>query len=481
MSTTEEARPVFVHDRLYIGGSWVAPGSDRSTDVVNPATEETLGRIPAAAAGDVDRAVQAAAQAQPGWAATPASERAAALRRVADGMAARSDSLLDLLIREVGTPRGLAQTMQYESAVAVFREAADLIEEHERQVQIANSVVTWEAVGVVGLIVPWNYPLYQAALKVAPALAAGCAVVVKPSSLASLNLFALAEVIHEAGLPAGVFNLVTGAGAVVGEALAGHPVVDMISFTGSTSGGQRVAALAAANITKVTLELGGKGASVLLEDGDARGAVQHAVRSCFGNAGQTCAAMTRLIVPRSRLEEVEREAEAAAAEYRPGDPLDPQTRLGPLISAEQRERVLRYIEAGVQEGARLVIGGSDRSLVPDKGYYVPATVFSDVDPGHTIAREEIFGPVLSIEPVDDTEAAIRVADDTPYGLTASVWSADPEAARAVGARLRVGSVNINGGRFNPSAPFGGRKDSGYGRERGRFGLEEYLVPKAYHF
>jgi acyl-CoA reductase-like NAD-dependent aldehyde dehydrogenase len=371
--------------------------------------------------------------------------------------------------------------MQYQVAVDVFREAADLAEAVLEDEQVANSVVAHEPVGIVGLIVPWNYPLYQAALKVAPALAVGCAVVLKPSALATLSLYVLADVIDEAGLPAGVFNLVTGTGAAVGEALAAHPLLDLVSFTGSAAAGRRVAELASRNITKVTLELGGKGASIVLPDGDAAAAVRHATRSCFGNAGQTCAAMTRLIVPRSRLGEVEQEAAVSAGEYVPGDPLLPDTRLGPVISPEQRRRVMGYIEAGVREGARVLVGGTDPALVPERGYYVPATVFTDVRPDMTIAQEEIFGPVLAIEPVDDVEEAVRVADGTPYGLTASVWSADADAARAVGARLRVGSVNINGGRFNPSAPFGGRKDSGYGRERGRFGLEEFLVPKAYHF
>jgi acyl-CoA reductase-like NAD-dependent aldehyde dehydrogenase len=476
-----EAYPVHTRDAIYLDGAWVAPQGDGRADVVNPATEELLGRIPLASADDVDRAVRAAANAQPGWAAVLASERAAAMRRIADGLAARGEALLDLLIREIGTPRQVAQVMQYGVAVDVFRESADLLDEAAAEERIANSVVTHEPVGIVGLIVPWNYPLYQAALKVAPALATGCAVVLKPSAMATLNIYVLAEVIDEVGLPPGVFNLVTGGGAVVGEALAAHPLLDLVSFTGSAVAGRRVAELAARNITKVTLELGGKGASVVLPDGDIGAAVTHATRSCFGNAGQTCAAMTRLIVPRSRLAEAEEAARAAAAHYLPGDPLLPETRLGPLISDEQRKRVRSYIEAGEREGARVLVGGLDPALVPERGYYVPATVFTDVRPDMTIAQEEIFGPVLAIEPVDDVDEAVRVADGTPYGLTASVWSADPEAARAIGARLRVGSVNVNGGKFNPSAPFGGRKDSGYGRERGRFGLEEFLVPKAYHF
>lgn len=472
---------MITRDAIYIDGAWVAPQGAGRGDVVNPATEEPLGRIPLSSAEDVDRAVRAAAAAQDVWAATPADERAAAMRRIADGLAARGEGLLELLIREIGTPRQLAQGMQYSVAVDVFREAADLLDEAAAEERVANSVVTREPVGVVGLIVPWNYPLYQAALKVAPALATGCAVVLKPSAMATLSIYILAEVIDEARLPPGVFNLVTGEGAAVGEALAAHPLIDMVSFTGSAAAGRRVAELAARNITKVTLELGGKGASVVLPDGDIEGAVVHATRSCFGNAGQTCAAMTRLIVPRARLGEAEEAARAAAAAYVPGDPLLPETRLGPLISADQRKRVRSYIETGEREGARAVAGGLDASLVPARGYYVPATVFTDVRSEMTIAQEEIFGPVLAIEPVDDVGQAIRVADGTPYGLTASVWSADPDAARAVGARLRVGSVNINGGKFNPSAPFGGRKESGYGRERGRFGLEEYLVPKAYHF
>jgi acyl-CoA reductase-like NAD-dependent aldehyde dehydrogenase len=472
---------MITRDTIYIAGAWVAPSGDGLADVVNPATEESLGTIPLSSAEDVDAAVREAAEVQPDWAATPSADRAAAMRRIADGLEARGESLLELLVREVGTPRHLAQGMQYGVAVDVFREAADLLDDAAAEERIANSIVTREPVGVAGLIVPWNYPLYQAALKVAPALATGCAVVLKPSAMATLSVFVLAEVIDEAGLPPGVFNLVTGRGPAVGEALATHPLLDLVSFTGSATAGRRVAELAARNITKVTLELGGKGASVVLPDGDIEAAARHATRSCFGNAGQTCAAMTRLIVTRSHLAEAEEAARASTAEYVPGDPLLPETRLGPVISDEQRERVHGYIESGRREGGRVLVGGLDPSLVPDRGYYVPATVFTDVRPDMTIAQEEIFGPVLAIEPVDDVEDAVRVANGTPYGLTASVWSADPEAARNVGARLRVGSVNVNGGKFNPSAPFGGRKDSGYGRERGRFGLEEYLAPKTYHF
>jgi len=476
---TRLAAPL-AYERLYIDGKWLSPTSQATSDIINPATEEILGRIPAASSDDVDAAVRAAVVAQPGWAARPVSERADAVRRIGDGLAARGESLLELLVNEVGTPRSLAQVMQFQSAVDVFRDVADLVTESQREEQVLNSVVTYEPIGVVGLIVPWNYPLYQAALKVAPALAAGCAIVLKPSALATLSLYALAEVIDEIGLPPGVFNIVTGRGAAVGEQLAAHPSLDMISFTGSPTAGRRVAALAAQNITRTTLELGGKGATVLLDDGDAVAAARHTVRSCFGNAGQTCAAMTRLVVPRSRLAEVEDAVLAASAEYVAGDPLLPETKLGPLISAERREKVRAYITAGLAQGARLVAGGLDVPL-PERGYYVAATVFSDVEPRMTIAQEEIFGPVLAIEAVDDVEEAVRVAEGTPYGLTASVWSADVERARAVGRQLRVGSVNVNGGKFNPSAPFGGRKDSGYGRERGRFGLEEYLTPKAYHF
>jgi acyl-CoA reductase-like NAD-dependent aldehyde dehydrogenase len=333
----------------------------------------------------------------------------------------------------------------------------------------------------VGAITPWNYPLHQIAAKVAPALAVGCTVVLKPSEVAPLNAFILAEVIDEAGLPAGVFNLVTGTGPVVGEAIASHPDVDMVSFTGSTRAGRRVSELASQSVKPVALELGGKSPNVILDDADLETAVTDGVSKCFLNSGQTCSALTRMLVPRARLEEAERIAAAVADAYTVGDPFDPGTRLGPLVSETQRERVRGYIKKGIEEGARLVTGGEQPPEGSERGYYVRPTVFSDVRPDMTIAQEEIFGPVLAIIPYEDEEDAIRIANDSQYGLAGGVWSADEERALRVARRIRTGQVEINGGVFNPLAPFGGYKQSGHGRELGRHALEEYLQVKSMQF
>ena len=467
------------YDALYIDGQWTASTGSDHIDVENATTQRVMGRIPAGTPEDARRATAAARRAQPAWARTDVATRARLLREIADGLERRSDELLSTLIGEVGTPRRQAVPMQLRIGIETFRDAAALLEEHDREQRIGNSLVVFEPVGVVGAITPWNYPLYQTALKVAPALAAGCAVVLKPSEIASLNAFVLATAIHEAGLPAGVFNLVSGTGPVVGEAIAVSPDVDMVSFTGSSAAGRRVASLAGQSAKKVSLELGGKSAAVVLEDADLAKAVTHTLGNCFANAGQTCAALTRMIVPRSRLAEAERLAVELAAGYRPGDPGDPDTMLGPVISAKQRDGVLSYIETGIKEGARLLVGGPDSVELPQTGYYVPATVFSDVAPDATIAQEEIFGPVLVIIPVDDEEEAVAVANGTRYGLSSAVWAADPDHAVSVGSRLDAGAVFINGGKFNPAAPFGGCKQSGYGRERGRFGLDEFLRTKSY--
>jgi aldehyde dehydrogenase (NAD+) len=362
-----------------------------------------------------------------------------------------------------------------------FAITAGLLSTYEFEEQIGNSLVVREPFGVVGCISPWNYPLHQIALKVAPALAAGNTVVVKPSEVAPINAFILAEIVHDAGLPAGVFNLVTGVGPVVGEAIAAHPDVDMVSFTGSTRAGKRVAEVAAHNVKKVSLELGGKSPNVILDDLDDEGftkAVAAGVGKCFSNSGQTCTALTRMLVPRTRLAQAEQIAAATAAKFTVGDPFDPATRLGPLVSAVQRERVRGFIQTGIDEGATLVIGGTDSPEGLSSGYFVRPTIFSNVTPSMTIAREEIFGPVLSIIPYDDEEEAIRIANDTVYGLAAGVWSATPERAKQVARRLKAGQVEVNGGSFNPAAPFGGYKQSGLGREAGKFGLEEFCEVKA---
>jgi aldehyde dehydrogenase (NAD+)/betaine-aldehyde dehydrogenase len=343
---------------------------------------------------------------------------------------------------------------------------------------VGNSLIVREPIGVVGAITPWNYPLHQIAAKVAPALAAGCTVVLKPSEVAPLNAFVLAEIFEEVGVPAGVFNLVTGFGPVVGEALAAHPDVDMVSFTGSTRAGRRVSEVAAATVKRVALELGGKSANVILDDADLATAVPDGVGKCYFNSGQTCSALTRMLVPRHRLDEVEELARTTAESFSAGDPFDGETRLGPLVSAAQRDRVRNYIDKGVGEGATLLTGGLEAPEGADRGFFVRPTVFTSVTRDMTIAREEIFGPVLVIIPYDSEDEAVEIANDTDYGLAGGVWSGDPERAKAVARRLRTGQVEVNGGGFNPMAPFGGYKQSGNGREFGAFGLEEYLEVKA---
>jgi acyl-CoA reductase-like NAD-dependent aldehyde dehydrogenase len=353
-----------------------------------------------------------------------------------------------------------------------------LMEEVAWEEEVGNSRILREPVGVLGAITPWNYPLNQIAAKVAPALAAGCTVVLKPSEVTPLNAFLLAEVIEAAGLPAGVFNFVTGLGPVVGEAIAGHPGVDMVSFTGSTRAGRRVSELAAETVKPVAMELGGKSPNVILDDADLARAVPDGVAKCFLNSGQTCSALTRMLVPRQRLAEAEELAAAAAEGFTPGDPFDSSTRLGPLVSDVQRERVRGYIEKGVEEGARLIAGGAEPPEGLERGYFVRPTVFSEVEAGMKIGQEEIFGPVLAIQPYEGEDDAVRIANSTPYGLAGGVWSADDERAIAVARRIRTGQIEINGGAFNPLAPFGGYGQSGHGRENGRYGIEELLQVKS---
>jgi acyl-CoA reductase-like NAD-dependent aldehyde dehydrogenase len=353
-----------------------------------------------------------------------------------------------------------------------------LMEEVRWEEEIGNSRVLREPVGVIGAITPWNYPLNQIAAKVAPALAAGCTVVLKPSEVVPLNAFILAEVVEAAGLPAGVFNLVTGTGPVVGEAIAGHPGVDMVSFTGSTRAGRRVSELASATVKPVAMELGGKSPNVILDDAELERAIPDGVAKCYLNSGQTCSALTRMLIPAEKLEEAEGIAASAAEEFTPGDPFEESTRLGPVVSEAQRERVRGYIEKGQEEGARLITGGAEPPEGLDRGYFVRPTVFSDVKPEMTIAQEEIFGPVLSIQPYEDEEDAIRIANDSSYGLAGGVWSADQDRAIGVARRIRTGQIEINGGAFNPIAPFGGYKQSGHGRENGRYAIEELLQVKS---
>jgi aldehyde dehydrogenase (NAD+) len=463
-----------VRDKIYINGSWVASTGSGTLDVIDSTTEEVMATIPAGTAEDVDKAVQAAAAAFPAWSATSREERAKVLVRIGEALSARTDEIAAIISHEVGMPMTLSGMIQVGLPAGAFADAAAAAEAFPWEEEIGNSLVVREPVGVVGAITPWNYPLYQIVLKVAPALAAGCTVVLKPSEVAPLNAFALAEVIDEVGLPAGVFNLVTGVGPVVGEAIAAHPKVDMVSFTGSTRAGKRVMELAADSIKRVSLELGGKSANILLDDADFDAAVPAGVFGCYMNSGQTCSALTRMLVPRDKLAQVEQLAAAAAEGFAPGDPFEEGKLLGPLVSSVQRDRVRTYITKGIEEGAKLVTGGAEAPEGLEKGFFVQPTVFSEVTRTMTIANEEIFGPVLSIIPYDTEEEAIEIANDTPYGLAGAVSSGDPARAERVARQLRTGQVDINGGAFNPSAPFGGYKQSGIGRERGRYSLEEFF-------
>jgi aldehyde dehydrogenase (NAD+) len=469
---------VQVYDKIFINGEWVAASTGDTLDVINCTTEQVMATVPKATRADVDRAVAAARAAFDGWSQTSPEERAKYVQRIADGIMARMDEIATLVSQEVGMPKTLSTLVQAGLPLASFQYAAQGIQEMELEEQLGNSVVVREPVGVVASITPWNYPLHQLAAKVAPAIAAGCTVVAKPSQVAPCSAFVLAEIIADVGLPAGVFNLVSGAGAEVGEALAAHPDVDMISFTGSTRAGRRVAELAAGTIKRVTLELGGKSANVILDDADLEKAVSDGVGKCFLNSGQTCSALTRMLVPRDKLAQAEEIAGRVAETFKPGDPFAADTRLGPLASASQRDTVRDYIQKGVDEGAQLVTGGAEPPDGLDSGYFVRPTVFSAVSNDMTIAQEEIFGPVLSIIPFDDEDDAVRIANDSAYGLAGGVWSGDVERAKAVARRIRTGQIEINGGMFNTNAPFGGYKQSGYGRELGPHGLEEFFELKS---
>ena len=468
-----------VQDKFFIGGAWVAPSARETIDVHNAGTGEVMGRIAAGTERDMDAAVKAARAALESWSALAPQERAAFLEKISAGLKARGDELAKLIAQEVGMPLKMASRIQVGLPVANFSNYSKILSQFRFEERVGNSVVVREPVGVVAAITPWNYPLHQIALKVAPALAAGCTVVLKPSEVAPFNAFVLAEVVEAAGLPKGVFNLVSGYGTPAGEALVKHPGVDMISFTGSTRAGKRISELAAQGVKRVALELGGKSASVILDDADLAAAVKSTVNGCYLNSGQTCTALTRMLVPQSRYEEAAKVAAEVAKSFTVGDPLAETTRLGPLTSQAQLERVRGYIRKGLQEGAELVAGGdTPPEGVPPGGYYVQPTVFGKVRNDMTIAQEEIFGPVLSIIPYRDEEEAVRIANDTVYGLAGAVWSKDEARAQRVARRIRAGQIDINGGAFNMNAPFGGFKQSGHGREAGVYGLEEFLEYKS---
>ena len=463
--------------QIYVGGNWVDSAGDGSIDVVNPSNEEVIGSVPDGVGADVDAAVAAAREAFSGWAATPLEERLGYIEKLAGQLGARSEEIGELISREVGMPGKMAVMIQAGLPAGTTASVPATAREFPFEETLGRSLVTREPVGVVGCITPWNYPLHQIMAKIAPAMAVGCTVVLKPSEVAPLNAFVLPDIIDELGFPAGVFNLVSGVGPVVGEAIAAHPDVDMVSFTGSTRAGTRVAEVAAANVTRVHQELGGKSANIVLDDADFAAAIPSAVGACYLNSGQTCSALTRLLVPADRMDEAAELAAQAAAGFTVGPADDEGSRLGPLVSQTQWDRVQGYIQAGIDEGATLVTGGTGKPEGLDAGYYVKPTVFSNVDNSMSIARDEIFGPVLSIIGYDSEEDAIRIANDSDYGLSGGVWSSDNDRALAVAKQLRTGEVDMNGSFLNTDAPFGGYKKSGNGRELGRFGLSEFVEAK----
>ena len=470
--------PMKTCEKHYIGGEWIPSSGKGSFDVTNASTEDLLGRVPAGDAADVDRAVKAARAAFDGWSRTEPATRAEYLLKIQAGLAARGKEIAETIAGEVGMPLRLSTMIQAGLPTMTFGAAAQLATGYEYEERTGNSLVVREPVGVVGCITPWNFPLHQIAAKVAMAMAAGCTVVLKPSEVAPLSAFILAEIIDEVKLPRGVFNLVSGDGPIVGEAIVGHDGVDMVSFTGSTTAGKRVSELASRTVKRVALELGGKSANVILDDADLAKAVKAGVQNCYLNSGQTCSAWTRMLVPRAMHDEAVAIAKSAAEACTPGSAFDATTRLGPLVSKQQQERVRGFIRRGIEEGASLVTGGPEQPANLPKGYFVKPTVFANVKNSMTIAQQEIFGPVLCIIPYDDEEDAIAIANDSLYGLGGGVWSTDVERAKRVARRMRTGQVDINGASFNPVAPFGGYKQSGRGREYGKWGFEEFLEIKS---
>jgi len=464
-------------DQLYIDGKW-QPASQGTIDVVNPFTEATIAKIPAGSPQEVDHAVLSARAAFESWAGQPVAARVALLEKVRQGLEARQEEIAQLITAEVGMPLKMSKRIQASLPLMVLESFCKLAMSYPFESSIANSNIYKEPVGVVACITPWNYPLHQIVAKVAPALLVGCCVVLKPSEVAPLTAFLLAEVIDAAGFPPGVFNLVTGEGATIGEVLVRHDEIDMTSFTGSVVAGKRVAALSAEEVKRVTLELGGKSASVILDDADLAKAVKGTVNGCLLNSGQTCSALTRMLVPESHYDEAVTLAVDLCQAFKPGDPMADDTRLGPLVSAAQRERVRNFIRTGVKEGAELLCGGPDAPAGLARGYFVQPTILGKVTADMTIAQSEIFGPVLSIMTYRTEADAIKIANDSRYGLSGAVWSGSNERAMKVAKEMRTGQVDINGGAFNLLAPFGGFKQSGYGRELGEYGFEEFMEVKS---
>ena len=465
-------------DQLYINGKWVQPMGTGSIDVINPATEEIIGKIPVGSADDVDKAASAARIAFDSWAKSSIEERINILNALSNALKEKGESIAQTITAEVGTPIGYSRVAMVGTPRVVSRSYAKILENFDWEEKVRNSIICKEPIGVCAFITPWNFPLHQIIGKVAPAIAAGCTMILKPSKEAPLSAFILADILHEIGLPPGVFNLVSGHGSEIGNYMSSHPEVDMVSFTGSTGAGVSVSEAAATTVKRVTLELGGKSANVALDDADPILVAKKAIGACHQNSGQTCSALTRLIIPESMSDEVYEIIAKKNNSYTVGDPLEENTRCGPMVSLRQQKSVSTYIQSGISEGATLVSGGLGMPEGISKGYYVKPTIFANVSPDMKIWKEEIFGPVLVITTYKSEEEALILANDSIYGLSGGVWSKDEERAIKFAKEMRTGQVSVNGGAFNVSAPFGGYKLSGNGRELGTHGLNEFLEIKS---
>jgi aldehyde dehydrogenase (NAD+) len=464
--------------KFYIDGAWVAPAVPKFFDVINPATEEAAGQISMGSSEDVDRAVKAARRAFPSYSATTREARIELIERIIKLYEARADELSQAMTAEMGSPITFSHEVQTVNALNHFKEMVEVLKSYKFESFMGGTLIRREPIGVCGLITPWNWPLNQVTSKLAPALAAGCTSVLKPSEIAPLSTILLAEILHEAGVPKGVFNLVNGDGPTVGEAISAHPDIDMVSFTGSTRAGILVAKAAAATVKRVTQELGGKSPNIVLQGADLDKVVPAGLLRCYTNTGQSCQAPTRMLTHTSQRDAAVALAKKTAEQVKLGDPLDPATQMGPVVSKAQFDKIQGLIEKGIKEGATLVTGGTGRPVGFNRGYFVRPTVFADVTPDMTIAKEEIFGPVLSMMTYDTEQEAVEMANNTSYGLAGYVQAGTIEDARRIGAKIRAGRIYLNGAPANSKVPFGGYKQSGNGREHGVFGFEEYLEVKA---